>query len=55
MSNDHDGIAARPLPEDQWRAERCGHDHVVVSVSEANGYRHFVRLPLNPDAGKDDA
>lgn len=54
MSKDHVGVAARPLPEDQWLAERCGPDHVVVSVSETNGYRHFARLPLKPDVGKDD-
>ena len=34
------------LPEDQWTAERCGSDHVVVSVRQHAGYRDFVRLTL---------
>ena len=35
------------LDESDWTAEPCGADHVVISVTENGGYRHFVRLPLH--------
>lgn len=34
------------LNQSDWRIEPCDDNHVLISVYESNGYRHWIKVKI---------